>query len=78
MIKKINSLYYLADTEKDLKNIKAEMGCECFVIKEACEYKILSTGEWIKQEKPIGFIDGDDIDLTDYAKKDELPSWNTI
>lgn len=77
MIKKINSLYYLADTEEDLKNIKAEMGCECFVIKEACEYKILSTGEWIKQGHPMVIPEGD-VDLTDYAKVDDLPTWKNI
>jgi len=48
MIKKINPVYFLADTKEDLKAISAEMGAECLVIKEACEYKMTSTGEWIK------------------------------
>ena len=46
---KINSMYYMADTKEDLANITAKkMGIECFVIKEACEYKLMSTGEWAK------------------------------
>jgi hypothetical protein len=48
MFKKINQMYFLADTKEDLKEISAEMGVECFVIKEACEYKAMSNGEWVK------------------------------
>ena len=78
MIKKINPLYYIADFVEDLKDIKGDMGCECFVIAEACEYKMLSTGEWIKQGHPIATIPECDCDLTDYAKKEELPTWKQI
>ena len=48
--KKVRTGQYMADTIEDLKKIpETEMGAECIVIKEACEYKLMSTGEWIKQ-----------------------------
>jgi hypothetical protein len=47
--KRISAIYYMADDKEDLVEIKnVEMGTECYVIKEACEYKITSEGEWIK------------------------------
>lgn len=47
---KIRALQYIADTVADLKDIKeTRMGADCYVIKEACEYKMMSTGEWIRQ-----------------------------
>lgn len=47
---KIRALQYIADTIEDLKNIKDfRIGTECHVIKEACEYMLMSTGEWIRQ-----------------------------
>ena len=67
---KINALYYLADTKEDLQDIlklKNVMGLECYVIKEACEYKLMSTGEWIKQIPANATISNGDIDLSDYA-----------
>ena len=77
MIKRINPVYFMADTKEDLKDIKAQMGVECFVITEACEYKALSTGEWVKQT-PSGTTSDCDCDLSDYAKKEDLPTWNMI
>ena len=63
---KVRAYQYIADTKEDLKNIpETRMGIECYVIKEACEYKLMSTGEWIKQIAP-GSAPGD-IDLSDYA-----------
>lgn len=60
---KIRPYQYICDTKNDLKNIpEKKMGVECFVIKEACEYKLMSDGEWIKQVAA-----GGDIDLSDYA-----------
>jgi hypothetical protein len=51
-----------------LKNIpEKKMGVECFVIKEACEYKLMSDGEWIKQAAANAGGTGGDIDLSDYA-----------
>jgi hypothetical protein len=48
-VKQINSTYYQVDTKEDLKNIEViKMGLEAFVIKEACEYTMMSTGEWVK------------------------------
>ena len=71
MIKKINPLYFLADAKEDLKEISAQMGCECFVIKEACEYKSTSDGEWVKQTH-IQQVDPNEIeiDLIGYATED--------
>lgn len=64
---KIRAFQYICDTKEDLKKIpEKKMGVECFVIKEACEYKLMSDGEWIKQI-PVGSGIGGDIDLSDYA-----------
>ena len=65
---KIRPYQYICDTKNDLKNIpEKKMGVECFVIKEACEYKLLSDGEWIKQVAANAGGAGGDIDLSDYA-----------
>lgn len=66
---KVRAFQYICDTKDDLKRIpEKKMGVECFVIKEACEYKLMSDGEWIKQI-PVGAGAGGsgDIDLSDYA-----------
>ena len=64
---KVRAYQYIADTKDDLKLIpEKRMGIECFVIKEASEYKLMSTGEWIKQTIATGGAGGD-IDLSDYA-----------
>lgn len=66
---KVRAFQYICDTKEDLKKIpEKKMGVECFVIKEACEYKLMSDGEWIKQI-PVGAGAGGngDIDLSDYA-----------
>ena len=68
MFKKINQMYFLADTKEDLKEISAEMGVECFVIKEACEYKAMSNGEWVKQAQATGTTG--EVDLTGYATEE--------
>ena len=67
MFKKINQMYFLADTKEDLKEISAEMGVECFVIKEACEYKAMSNGEWVKQAQTAAT---GETDLTGYATEE--------
>lgn len=65
---KIRPYQYICDTKNDLKNIpEKKMGVECFVIKEACEYKLMSDGEWIKQVAANAGDAGSDIDLSDYA-----------
>jgi len=47
--KRINQIYFLADSKEDLQDINIKrMGAECFVIEEACEYKQKSNGEWVK------------------------------
>lgn len=64
---KVRAFQYICDTKDDLKKIpEKKMGIECFVIKEACEYKLMSDGEWIKQI-PVGSGVSGDIDLSDYA-----------
>lgn len=51
---RISNMYFMADSTEDLKNLpEVKMGTECFVIREACEYKCLSTGEWIRQVASI-------------------------
>ena len=65
---KIRPYQYICDTKNDLKNIpEKKMGVECFVIKEACEYKLMSDGEWIKQAAANAGGASGDIDLSDYA-----------
>ena len=50
---KIRAYQYMADTYEDLVSIADErMGTECYVISEACDYKLMSTGKWIKQVPP--------------------------
>ena len=54
VFEKIRAFQYIADTKEDLKKIKEKkMGVECFIIKEAREYKLMSDDEWIKQI-PVG------------------------
>lgn len=73
--KRINQIYFLADSKEDLKDIPAKkMGTECFVIEEACEYKQKSNGEWVKQSPAATTSNNDSAapDLSIYATKDEL------
>lgn len=64
--KKINAVYYIADSKDDLKNLpEAPMGAECFVIEEAVEYKCTSDNRWFKQAG--GIIQSGSVDLTGYA-----------
>lgn len=72
-LKRINSIYFLADSAADLENIeKPFMGMECFVIEEACEYRCTSDGRWIKQVAATGEPGSADIDLSQYATKADL------
>lgn len=67
MIKRINKSYAIADTKEDLKNLVSSMGDECYVIQEACEYKAMSNGKWVKQS-----IANSEIDTSNFATKEEL------
>lgn len=68
--KRISAVYFLADSKEDLKNIPTpKMGAECFVIEDACEYKITSTGKWVKQSAATS-SSGESVDLTGYATED--------
>lgn len=45
-IKKIRNDYYLIDTKEDLNTLREnDMGAQVYVIKEAAEYQLMSTGE---------------------------------
>lgn len=70
---KVRPYQYICDTKDDLKNIpEKKMGVECFVIKEACEYMLMSSGEWIKQVINNSGNNGGNIDLSSYVTKEEL------
>ena len=65
--KKISSMYFIADSKDDLKNLPiAPMGAECFVIEDASEYKCTSDNHWFKQTKNITNTGGT-VNLTGYA-----------
>ena len=73
--KKIRNDVYIADTKEDLNLIKEkDIGSVCEVIKEACDYKLMSTGEWVKQVPAAsGSASGEtEIDTSMFATKEEL------
>lgn len=88
--KKINKVYSIADTFADLALIpNPQMNDECFVIQDACEYKAMSTGEWVKQIPSSTNNGGNsEIDLSAYAtieyvdacfaQDEDAPSWDNI
>lgn len=60
---------WVADTQTDLKSIpEKDINSICYVIKDACEYRLMSTGEWIKQSAAIN-SSSSDVDLSSYATK---------
>lgn len=66
--KRVNSVYFMADSKEDLKDLPASaMGAECYVISEACEYKANSKGEWIIQRAATVAPGSVEVDLTGYA-----------
>ena len=73
-IKKIRNDYYLIDTKEDLNSLREnDMGAQVYVIKEAAEYQLMSTGEWVKQTPTVsGSTGGAEIDTSMFATKDEL------
>lgn len=69
-VTKIRALQWIADTVDDLSKISDEkMGTECHVIKEAAEYMLMSTGEWVRQTPVSG--GGGGVTITD-------PIWNEL
>lgn len=75
MYKRISQVYFIADTKDDLTLIPdPKMNDECFVIQDACEYKAMSTGEWVKQVPATAASSNDsvEIDTSNFATKDEL------
>lgn len=73
-IKKIRNDYYLIDTKEDLNSLREnDMGAQVYVIKEAAEYQLMSTGEWVKQTPAVSSSTGGaEIDTSMFATKDEL------
>lgn len=72
-IKRINQHYFLIDSLEDLTQIpNPEMGSECFVIAEACEYKANSAGEWFRQVPATANTPS--VDTSSFATKEELES----
>ena len=72
-IKRINSTYFLVDNKDDLENLpKLEMGAECYVISEACEYQVTSDGKWYKQVSATAQSNGSEVDLSNYITKEEF------
>lgn len=70
-IKRINQIYFLADTTEDLGLIpNVRQGYEAYVISEGCEYKATSEAEWFKQAGECGEIP--EVDLSGYVKKEEM------
>lgn len=68
--KKITNNNYVVDSAADLKKIcKLDMNASCYVIEEACEYRLKSTGEWIKQVTAAVSSSSNDVDLSNYATK---------
>lgn len=70
MYKLLRKDCYICDTAQDLVRIserEKDMGATCYVIKEACDYKLMSTGEWVKQAETA--VAGD-VDLTGYATEE--------
>ena len=52
-VKEIRRGYWIADSKTDLSLIKEkELGLSCYVIEDSCDYKMKSTGEWVKQVLP--------------------------
>lgn len=75
MYKRISQVYFIADAKDDLALIpNPKMNDECFVIQDACEYKAMSTGEWVKQilATTTSSNDSVEIDTSNFATKDEL------
>lgn len=49
-IKKLKESLYVVDAHKDMRAIEdISLGASCYVVKDACLYRQLSNGEWIKQ-----------------------------
>lgn len=69
--KKIKNNNYVADSAADLKKMRErDMNASCYIIDEACEYRLKSTGEWVKQATTtVSNSEGNNIDLSNYATK---------
>lgn len=67
--KKIRNDVYAADSYSDLARIpERDINSVCYVIDEACEYRLKSTGEWVNQN--ISATSSGNVDLTGYATEE--------
>lgn len=68
MHKRLGIDSYLCDSVEDLKTLnERDMGAEAYVIKEGATYRLMSTGEWVRQSA-IGT--NTEVDLSGYATED--------
>lgn len=50
MFKRLGRDAYICDTKEDLKTIpETDLGAECYIIKEAAQYLLMSDGQWVRQ-----------------------------
>lgn len=66
---------FICDEVEDLATLPyASMGSTCYVIANASKYMVNSRGEWIRQTfgNETGPGNGEEIDLSKYATKDEV------
>lgn len=74
-LKRVSSIYFLADEMADLASIEPEMGLECYVISEGCEYCCTSDGRWFSEFKACtegAPSAGESVDLSNYATHEEV------
>lgn len=72
MFKLIRKDYWIADSALDLENLSArekDFGAICYVIDEACEYRLKSDGEWAKQVSTTSSFNSE-VDLSGYATEE--------
>lgn len=67
MFKRLGTDSYLCDAKEDLKNLpEKDLGAEAYVIKESTTYRLMSTGEWVRQGNNVAGSSAE-VDLTGYA-----------
>lgn len=79
--KRVNNHRYIADTAEDLRSIRGEsIGARCYVIKEGCDYALMSSGEWVKQPKESAYEEGGNFATEEYvdAKIEDKASQNYV
>lgn len=73
--KKIRNDVYAADSYSDLARIpERDINSVCYIIDEACEYRLKSTGEWVNQNTNTVSDSSSEVDLTGYATEEYVDS----